>query len=90
MDSYTYKDSLCIILITAIRLGYKASFDEETLQDYLQGKKKVPQPYMRSLEEEALSLSSKVMRDGRVEEANRIVEEIKSERTIIKCEDNQK
>lgn len=70
------KDAWCIILLTAIQLGYSVNFDADTLRDYLANKAQVPRPYIASLEKEASHFSRQICLDGRAEEANKIADTI--------------
>lgn len=72
----TNKDGWCIILLTAIQLGYAVSFSEKTLQDYLAGRTSVEYHLIPIIEREALTLSRQICIDGRAEEANHIATSI--------------
>lgn len=72
----TNKDGWCIILLTAIQLGYSVSFNEETLQDYLTDKASVPPSFIALLEKEANHFSRQACLDGNAKEANQIAESI--------------
>lgn len=70
------KDAWCIILLTAIQLGYSVSFGSQELQDYLDGKKPIPPYYIPVLESESRHCVVRINLDGRTEEANRIADTI--------------
>lgn len=76
MKTITNKDGWCIILLTAIQLGYCVNFNEDTLKDYLTDRAPVPHPFIALLEKEAIHLSRQICLDGRVEEANKIATKI--------------
>lgn len=72
----TNKDGWCIILLTAIQLGYSVNFSEETLQSYLNNMVPVPPLFTASLEKEAIHFSRQICLDGMVDEANKIAASI--------------
>lgn len=72
----TKKDGWCIILLTALQLGYSVSFNEDSLQDYLTDKAAVPPPFIALLEKEANHFSRQICLDGKDKEGNQIAESI--------------
>lgn len=82
-NQYTERESTCMVLLTAIKLGYETSFDEKTLWDYLQSDIEMQPSDVSSLNEETIKLSRQLMFDNRVE-ANKIITQIESRHLLKK------